>query len=243
MKSDVEVEFPNIYFKDKIVREIMISVSHAEIPNSFYLVNSTNNTLVVNSSTFTIPPGNYNAVNFQSAISSFLSSLGITISYNIISNKYTFTSGSSFTIQTTSTCERFIGMGSVALSGTSVISPHVCNFLPLSRLIIRSSAFSTSNYNSADKSNDLILSVQNSSAAGSLILWNNYSNLKYDITHLDSINLVDLQITDDLGNFIDFNNADWFLTFRIEYMYEVSPNSITNFKQAVMVGSSNHGGN
>ena len=31
--SDIEVQFPNIYFKDKQLREIMLSVTHAEIPN------------------------------------------------------------------------------------------------------------------------------------------------------------------------------------------------------------------
>jgi hypothetical protein len=238
MKSNIEVQFPNVYFKDKIVREIMLSVTHAEIPNSFYLVNATNNTLVINASSFTIPPGNYNVLNFITAITSFLSGLGISISYNSVTNKYTFSSLTSFTIQTTSTCKQFIGMGSTALTGTIVVSPYVCNFLPLSRLLIRSTAFSTTNYNGADQSSDLLLSVQNSSASGSLILWNNYSQLKYDITHVDNINIVDLQVTDDGGNFIDFNNCDWFLTFRIEYIYEMPQNPITNFTSAVRTGSS-----
>lgn len=235
--SDIEVQFPNIYFKDKTVREIMLSVTHAEIPNSFFLVNSTNNTLVINASSYTITPGNYNAITFQTAISSFLASLSITISYNIITNKYTFASATSFTIQSTSTCNRFIGFGSTSVSGTSITSPHVCNFLPIPRLLIRSQAFSTSNYNSADNSTDLLLSVQNSSASGALILWNNYSQLKYDITHVDNINIVDLAVTDDVGNLIDFNNCNWYITFRIEYIYEQPQNPIINFQTAVKIGS------
>jgi len=231
--SDIEVQFPNLTFKDKVVREIMLSVTHAEIPNSFYLVNATNNKLVINASTYTITPGNYNAINFQSAITSFLTSLGITITYNIITNKYTLTSATSFTIQTTTTCQRFLGLGTTALSGTSITSPYVCNFLPIPRLLIRSQAFSTSNYNGADGSTDLILSVQNSSASGAVILWNNYSQLKYDITFLDNLNIVDLSITDDYGNAIDFNNCHWYITFRIEYIYEQPPMVITSFEKAL----------
>lgn len=235
--SNIEVQFPNIYFKDKTIREIMLSITHAEIPNSFFLVNSTNNRLVINSSTYTITPGNYNAITFQTAIASFLTGLSITASYNLITNKYTFTSATSFTIQSTSTCSRFIGFGSTSISGTSVTSPYVCNFLPIPRLLIRSQAFSTSNYNSADGSTDLLLSVQNSSASGALILWNNYSQLKYDITHVDNINLVDLTVTDDYGNLIDFNNCNWYITFRIEYVYEQPQNQITSFTKAVKLGS------
>lgn len=235
--SDIEVLFPNLTFKDKVVREIMLSVTHAEIPNSFYLVNATNNKLVVNASTYTITPGNYNVITFQTAISSFLTGLGITLSYNLITNKYTFTSATSFTIQPTSTCQRFLGVGTTAISGTSVTSPFVCNFLPLSRLLIRSQAFSTSNFNGKDGSTDLLLSVQNSSSSGALILWNNYSQLKYDITHVDNLNIVDLSITDDSGNLIDFNGCDWFITFRIEYVYEQPQNTINNFSNAIQLGS------
>lgn len=237
MKSDIEVQFPNVYFKDKVVHEIMLSITHAEIPNSFYLVNATNNELVVNASTYTITPGNYNVLTFRTAITTFLSGLGITITYDNVTNKYVFTSATSFTIQTTTTCKQFIGMGSTALTGTTVTSPYVCNFLPISRLLIRSTAFSTQNYNGADNSNDLLLSVQNSSASGSLILWNNYSQLRYDITHVDNINIVDLQITDDDGNLLDFNNVDWYITFRIEYIFEVPQNPITSFTSAIRTGS------
>lgn len=235
--SDIDLQFPNIYFKDKTVREIMLSITHAEIPNSFYLVNSTNNRLVINASTLTIPPGNYNAINFQTAITSFLTGLGITISYSLITNKYTFSSASSFTIQTSSTCNRFIGMGTSALTGTNITSPYVCNFLPIPRLLFRSTAFNTSNFNGSDGSTDLLLSVQNSSASGAIILWNNYSQLKYDITHVDNINIVDISVTDDDGNLIDFNNCPWYLTFRIEYVFEVPQNTINTFSKAISIGS------
>lgn len=235
--SDVELKFPNIHFKDKIVREIMLSITHAEIPNSFYLVNSSNNTLIVNSNIFTIPAGNYNAITFRSAISSFLTGLGITITYNTVTNKYAFSSATTFTLAAASTCTRFIGLGTSDITGTNITSPYVCNFLPIPRILFRSTAFNTSNYNGSDGSTDLLLSVQNSSTSGALILWNNYSQLKYDITHVDTINIVDIMVTDDAGNLIDFNNCDWYITFRIEYIYEVPQNAITSFTKAIKAGS------
>lgn len=234
--SDLEIQFPNIHFKDKVVREIMMSITHAEVPNSFYLVNSTNNILRVNSSTFVISPGNYNALTFKNAISSFLAGLGISITYNSVTNKYTFSKASLFTIKASSTCGRFLGIGTVDETGTNFDSPYVCNFLPISRLLFRSTAFNTSNYNGSDGSTDLLLSLQNSSASGALILYNNYSQLKYDITHLDTLNLVDITVTDDDGNLIDFNNCDWYVTFRIEYVYEVPQNAITSFTKAIQAG-------
>lgn len=238
MLSDIEIQFPNLFFKDKVIREIMLSITHAEIPNSFYLVNATNNVLVVNASTFVITPGNYNAITFQTAIQPFLTGLNITMSYSLITNKYTWTSGVAFTIQSTSTCQQFLGIStSGSLSGTNVSSPYVTNFLPISRILFRSNAFNLTNYNQADGSNNLLLSVQNSSASGALVLYNNYANLRYDITSLDSINVVDISVTDDVGNMIDFNNCNWYLTFRIEYIFELAPNNITSFSKAISAGS------
>jgi hypothetical protein len=54
---------------------------------------------------------------------------------------------------------------------------------------------------------------------------------------VDSINIVDISITDDYGNLIDFNNCNWYLTFRIEYIYEQPQGVITNFDMAIQKGS------
>lgn len=237
MKSDVNIRFPNLSFHDRNIKETFLSITHAEIPCSWYLINSTNNVLVINASTYNIPFGNYNATTLQTQLNSFLLGLGITLTYNLVTGKYTFTSATSFTIQITSTCQKFIGMGTTALSGTSITMPFPANFLPISRLVFRSTSFGTQNYNSADKSTDMFLSVQNSSSSGALILWNNYSALKYDVTGLDSLNIVDIIVTDDFGNPIDFNNADWYITIRIEYTYETIATQQLNFNKAIMFGS------
>lgn len=229
MKSDLLCKVPNMSFHDDSIKEIFLSFVHCEIPNSFYLVNSTNNTLIINATTYTIPSGNYNAINFLNTIQSgILTALSITGIYNTITNKYTFTSGVAFTIQPTSTCYKFLGLQQgTSYNGTTITSIYPANFLPISRLIVKSTAFNTSNYNAYDNSTDMILSVQNSSSSGALILWNNYSNTKYDISSLDNLNLIDINITDDQGNSIDFNNVDWFLTFKIEYTYESKKNQLT----------------
>lgn len=236
MKSDVLIQFPNLSFHDRNIKETFLSITHAEIPCSWYLINATNNLLVINASSFSIPVGNYNASNLVTQLTAFLTGLGITLTYNLITGKYTFTSATSFTIQTTSTCQKFIGMGTTSLSGTSITMPFPANFLPISRLVFRSTSLGTQNYNSADRSTDMFMSVQNSSTSGALILWNNYSGLRYDIGGLENINVVDVTITDDFGNQIDFNNADWYITIRIEYTYESQVTQPLNFNKAIMYG-------
>ncbi len=60
-KSSVVCSLPDLNFTGSNIRNVYLSVVHAEIPNSFYIINYTNNTIVVHSVTYTIPVGNYNA--------------------------------------------------------------------------------------------------------------------------------------------------------------------------------------
>lgn len=223
-KSNVLLSLPNLSFDSPNIIEVYLSVNHAEITNAFYLVNDTNNKLVINGSTYTIPPSNYNAISFLTEIQSgILTAQGIVGTYDIPSNKYTFTKATNFTFNIDTTCWKFLGFNPNNYTGTSLTSPFVCNFLPIPRINFHSSAFQTDNYNAKDNSNDIFLSVQNSSAPGAQILWNNFAQLKYDVTGVTNINLVDIRVTDDAGNFLDFNNIDWFLCLRIEVVYILNP--------------------
>jgi len=224
-KSNVLLSLPNLNFSSNNITEVFLSINHAEIPNSFYLVNASNNTLVINNVSYTIPPSNYNAISFMNTIQSgLLTAFSITATYDLASNKYTFTRASPWTINSETTCWQFLGFDPNSYNVTSSItSTYVLNFLPIPRINFHSSLLGTNNYNAKDNSSDIFLSVQNSSTSGSQILWNNYGQLKYDITSLNSISVFDVRVTDDAGNFLDFNNVDWFLCLRIEYYYIVNP--------------------
>jgi hypothetical protein len=100
-KSKLGISLPDLSFHEKI-ENIYFSVQHAEIPNSFYVVNYTNNVIVINSVSYQIPVGNYNANNLITALLLLIPTY--TITYNSITNRYTFTNTSSFTINASSSC-------------------------------------------------------------------------------------------------------------------------------------------
>ena len=89
-KSQVMIMLPDLNFSDPSIQNVYLSVSHCEVPNSFYIVNYTNNQLVINNVVYTIPVGNYNANNMITTIMSLVSV--ITMTYSAITNKYTMTS-------------------------------------------------------------------------------------------------------------------------------------------------------
>ena len=229
-KSKLGISLPDLSFHEKI-ENIYFSVQHAEIPNSFYVVNYTNNVIVINSISYTIPVGNYNANNLITALILLLPTY--TITYNSITNRYTFNNTSSFTINSSSSCKNIIGLGNTNQSSTLVGSiysltlPFSVNFVPLPRLNFKSNFFRFNNFNSNDFSNDLFLSIQNNTNPNSMIQYLNQTQIKFKIDDKNITTFV-ISITDDDGNYINFNNQVTYITLQIDIEYiEVFDKTLT----------------
>ena len=103
---------------------------------SWYLINETNNLLVINLTTINVyyinvPYGNYNAITFQTALLNLLPS-GFSISLNSIKNIFTLTHSSfDFQIYANSTNYQIIGFAKNILYNSiskTMIMPFTCNF-------------------------------------------------------------------------------------------------------------------
>jgi hypothetical protein len=235
-KSSIRVNLPDLNFNNNNIQNVYLSVLHCEVPNSFYIVNYVNNSIVVNSITYTIPVGNYNANTLITALLLLLPA-GFAMSYSSTSNKYTWTNTTNFTINASNAnCKinTVIGLGTIDVSSVSLslVSPYNVNFLPLPRLIFRST-LKFNNYNQADNSGNLMLSLQNNAPQQGMIMYSNQTMIRYLIQD-KSITSFLVSVTDDAGNYINFNNIDWFLTFQIDIDFlEMTAN--TNFNQIINI--------
>ena len=226
-KSKLSISLPDLSFHEKI-ENIYFSVQHAEIPNSFYVVNYTNNVIVINSISYTIPVGNYNANTLITALILLLPTY--TITYNSITNRYTFNNTSSFTINSSSTCKNIIGLGNVSQSSisNSLTLPYSVNFVPLPRINLKSNFFHFNNFNGIDYSNDLFLSIQNNTNPNSMIHYLNQTGIKFKVEDKNITNFV-ISITDDDGNYINFNNQDTRISLQIDIEYISNINNSLTF--------------
>jgi hypothetical protein len=229
-KSKLSISLPDLSFHEKI-ENIYFSVQHAEIPNSFYVVNYTNSVIVINSVSYQIPAGNYNANNLITALLLLLPTF--TITYNSITNRYTFNSSITFTINSSSTCRSIIGLGNTnqtaILTGSvySLTLPFSVNFVPLPRINFKSNFFNFNNFNGIDYSNDLFLSIQNNTNPNSMIHYINQTGIKFRVQDKNITTFV-ISITDDEGNFINFNNQDTRISLQIDVEYiDVINNNLT----------------
>ena len=223
LKSDVNISLPDLHFNEKNITNVLFSVDHCEVCNSYYLINSTNNTIVINNIKYTVNNGNYNVNNFITSLLSVIPS-GFTITYSSITNRLTFTYSANFTINASNslcTMNTIIGLGKTDITSVSntLTLPYVVNFLPLARISFRSNFFKFNNFSTTDKSTDIFLSLQNNAGPIAPIYYVNQTNTNFIINDLN-ITTININVTDDDNNLLDFNNVDWYMTFTINIDYK-----------------------
>lgn len=222
-KSDMIFTFPN-WVKPENVHNAYFSISHAEIPNSFYLISASraNNLFNITENSvplsYVIPDGNYNVKTLIAYLITVIPNR-FTITYSDVTLKFTFINTTyNFQILSTSTVGTIMGFqDTISSTGFALTMPFVMNFIPIPRLNVRSNAFNFNSYG-ARGNTDLILSIQNNALTNSMVLYTNDNNLKFPL-NLANIQSIDIRISDDNLNLVNFNNCDFFISFVIETEY------------------------
>lgn len=234
-KSNVVFFFDNVLKIDKNSIEMKLSLVNAQIPVSYYLINNSNNRIVIttpqNTTTHYFPNGNYNVYTF---ISTWIATFGSqwVITYDKVLNKLQFsnslgqiTFGNN--VKESNTLLPLIGFiptQSHTSSGNYLTSLYSINFSGLTKLNIKSSTFTFKNMDSfTSGSTSTFCSIPVSANASGIIHYNNLTDYKSIFKNYE-LNSIDISITDDKNNYIDFNNVDWSMTLQIDITNEIVEN-------------------
>lgn len=224
--SNLTFSIPNLYKNSQSIIYSTARIIHAEIPNSFYIVNEYNNVLHTSFGTYSIPYGNYNANTLMAYLKSVFPS-NISISFSNSSGKFKFTSpNTTFSILTDSNCGILLGFtnkltyASTILGGINTLEmPYPANLYGTKNIYVRLPQLVLDNLNTLTKDKFTICNIPKNVSPYSVILFENatgsYSVIKNDIKGLDT-NLV-LELLDDQMNYIDFNNIEWSITLQFDF--------------------------
>jgi len=242
LKSNVSFNFKNILRDEKDIIYSTIGVSTAQIPVSYYTINETNNVLRTNLGLVTITKGNYNASTLRAELTTRFIAVGYTginITINSSTGVLIFLNIASFSIlPTNSTAYDILGFvdGTTYTSGgaNNIIAPYPLNLLGIQQLRINSSAFACSNSNSTTMGeSNLVGVIQSTAAPFGMILYANQTS--YSVLKSRNISLIDIQILDENGNYVDFNNIDWTLTFQLTTFKRIPlPSNSTDYLQPIL---------
>ena len=241
-RSCIEYYVPNFINHDDSVEYIQYSVQSAIIPVSFYTINDNHNRLDVSvnsvTTTYTFPNGNYNATLF---IAQFKTLLGATFNITLDSatSKFTITNTTNeFTLGEDTTIDYIMGFsGNITSSSLTLTMPRVCNFLSLPRINMRCGILSNGVVASLTTTlidNDVILSVPNNAVPNGQIVYTDGNN-SVNIFRGDKLDTFTLCLTDDEGDYIDFNGVSSYFTFQFDIFrrYLKKPDRFSNIVNKV----------
>ena len=227
--SDVFFPFTSLVSNSNQIKKVNISVLNAQFPYSFYIINVYNNLLrmSVNAGapfTLTLTRGNYNSNTLISEILAKLALVGITnisISLSTITGLLTFTTlGTSIEIFSSgSTILRVLGfdpMTNYVSTAKVLTAPYPLNLLNTLKIRICSLALCSNSLDSAVNGNlNLLASFAVNAESYGLNIYENQTNIKTELQIRD-LNGFDIEILDDDGNLINFNNIYWTITLLLE---------------------------
>lgn len=215
------------YFKSPIVPPLgynmTIKVLNASIPVSFTLVDSSNNSLIINSTTYVLTSGNYNATTMVTMLQSILPNY-FTISYNTTTGKFTFVStNAQFTVSSSSTCLTLLGFsGSTTSSSTvgayTLSSTYVCDLSGNNMLYLDLANLHTTNLSSISGTRtSIVKSIINNVSYGSVLFVQDTGTAPIFIQE-DHLGFAHVRILgEDESTLINFNNADWQITLEVGF--------------------------
>jgi hypothetical protein len=199
-----------------------IGVINSQIPASYYLINSTNNILkiVLNGIDYELilTKGNYSFSNLSTELIFQFNTIGITLalSLNKINGILTFTFSTNVTLiyLGSELLMTLLGFTS-SVTGNIITAQYSLNLIGIKKIKINSVNLSSVSYDSSNiYSSDTIASIPVNASSFSLIAYSNQSS-NYGRLKNRRIDSIDIQILDENGLFIEFNNINWCITLQL----------------------------
>jgi hypothetical protein len=224
--SNLFFPFKGLLKDDINILRSYVMVLNAQFPVSFYVIDTTNNVLLVQKgagtiTTITIPVGNYNSFTLTTAFTTAFTAAAfsdLTITINTINGILSFNSTSSYILYSNkngSTISTILGFSdsNITVSGSSIALPYPLNLLGKEKLYINSSNLQNVAYSSVNNGfSSTIACVPVNVPPYSLIQYSCTVEQQKCILTNRVLDGIDIQILDTNNNFINFNNVPWSIT-------------------------------
>lgn len=214
--------------------QILIGLTQFVCPNTMYNINTTNNKFVIqsNSSTATLifDTGNYDADSIVIAMNQKLNDvkddLGgvITVSFDDSNGVFTWTSIIDFSILATSTMVKEIGLRDQLPTPfqKSYTTTEVVDLAGTTSIYVNLKNIAINNLDSRGQVTGTVAKCSADVNFGSYIFYNPTENL-YFMCSDQTINSIEVQLSDDDGDELQLNGAYFTMVLTIHYSYKREP--------------------
>lgn len=221
--SDVSFDFFSILSQSDDILYVEGGVQSAQIPCSFYNIDITNNVFSYTVSTIAyniqVPPGNYNYSTLVTQMQTLFTINGHTFTFALNRNSniltMTLTAGGTWNNILPSSIYYILGFARNAttpITANTKTFPTMFDLLGQKKLKIYSTNLAIDSIDSVGNStNNLIETLSVNQPGFGMIIYNNIDST-YGHLRTSYLSTIDIQIKDELGNYINFNNINWTMT-------------------------------
>ena len=220
--SNLVFDFASILAPEKNIVYIEAGVQSAQIPSSMYNIDALNNVfnyqitgVVYN---IIIPPGSYNYTTLINEMTTRFLSNGHVFTFalnratNVLTMVYTSVGTWQFIYPSSLYNIGLVTTTTYIIAANTITFPNLFNVINPKKLKIYSSNMAIDSYDSVGNSTtNLIETISVNAAPFGLILYNNLDNT-YGHLKTSYLSSIDIQIRDELNNFVNFNDIDWTMT-------------------------------
>jgi len=196
------------------------ALKDAQIPVGFYNIRAPYNTITLNSTTYTVPPGNYNITTLINALNSQITSAVGVFATTSTTNQVSFTSNNGQVIigVTPLSLGYFLGFtnGQTAPGTTTSVTgtnSYITNFDTCFYIWIQNLGTSSLD------GQQITYKIPNNTGSGSIIQYTEGSAWEQKIVVTDRSNRLDrliITVIDRFGNVLNNNGLDWTFTLEVE---------------------------
>lgn len=231
--SDVAFPFSGVYRRTDDTILAQISVQSAQICCSFYIVNYSCNILnyTFNGTPFilTMPVGNYNANTFITEIlhQFFLNGHIFTVTVNRQTSRLLFySSGASFVFDASSTMSIVLGLGETNLTSSlsTIECPVAMNLLGITKIQVNSQLLQVAGFDSNNGCGrtSILASIPVSVGSFGLLTYTPPTGNLGELNEI-TVDQIDIQLVDQNGSLINFNDIHWSITLSLVVSKMYSP--------------------
>ena len=237
-KSHIKYAIPYFITSNENTLYQTIKVLNAIIPYSFYIINEYNCNLNINNNILSVTYGNYNAYTLKDAINTLLTdnNISASLTLNTSTGRFLLTSTVNVTIaNTANNINSVIGLDTSTYNGIydgtsyNISFPYPVNTGGIHNIYIKTNLL-TSNLKLGGDNNDsqVLKTIAVQVEPFGIIQYSNYENIETIIRNKDT-DYLEVQLLDDNGNYLNFNNLDWTICLEIKSVNKFNPNDTNIF--------------
>ena len=227
LNTDITFYFDPLLLNNTSTEHFVLGLEQASIPISIYMVNDTNNVMVINATTYTIPIGNYTASTMEDYLNNLPNPSTIQFVYYPKQNNFIVTITPSATVVISGSASSILGF----VAGTYT-NPHtflgVVNLTSTTGIIVSIDNVTTTNRDNSGKTGATLARIPITCPPLRILQYFNSVPFYTQIGNRELTYLRVRLLNDDYTPLVLVGNPPWFIVIRADYSEKTVAEEIPN---------------